>query len=257
VVVVALGPEEEVPLDQIGGDEGGFLGAGEGVWGVKCCSVLAHAWYYGGASRTAPTGALFFAMIYLCLICHTLKARMKTQTVKIETLAQDPNNARKHSDRNLKTIAASLKRFGQRKPIVVREGIVVAGNGTLAAAIQLGWTKIAIVNADDMTAQEAIAFAIADNRTADLAEWDYQILAEQLGDLPDIDELGWEKHETDILLNAEWKPAEKEDGEMDRPDRHRVVFHAAQWETISAAAALTGHKDIATALTEICKKCLS
>lgn len=67
--------------------------------------------------------------------------------VPIASLKPDPSNARKHGDRNLETIAASLNRFGQRSPIVVqREGMVVRdGNGRLAAAKSLGWQSIAAV----------------------------------------------------------------------------------------------------------------
>ena len=53
------------------------------------------------------------------------------ETVAIESLELDPNNARKHSKRNLDAIAASLEKFGQRKPIVIHNGVVIAGNGTL------------------------------------------------------------------------------------------------------------------------------
>jgi DNA modification methylase len=71
----------------------------------------------------------------------------------------------------------SLKRFGQRKPIVVREdGTVEAGNTTLKAALELGWTEIAVVafGDDDATAK---AFALADNRTSELGTFDLAALA--------------------------------------------------------------------------------
>ena len=60
----------------------------------------------------------------------------------LEALREDPANARTHDERNLDAIVRSLSSFGQRKPIVVREGVVVAGNGTLRAARSLGWTYI-------------------------------------------------------------------------------------------------------------------
>jgi DNA modification methylase len=94
----------------------------------------------------------------------------------VESLQEDPANARTHDDRNLDAIKKSLATFGQRKPIVVREGIVVAGNGTLRAARALGWTRIAVADAADLTAAEAQAFALADNRTAELAGWDVPAL---------------------------------------------------------------------------------
>ena len=93
--------------------------------------------------------------------------------VPIHTLHPDPRNARRHDARNLAAIKASLRKFGQRLPIVVqREGMIVrAGNGRLQCAKDLGWTEIAAVIVDE-TDVDAVAFAIADNRTAELATWD-------------------------------------------------------------------------------------
>jgi site-specific DNA-methyltransferase (adenine-specific) len=102
---------------------------------------------------------------------------LQALAVPIATLHPDPANARKHNDKNLDAIKASLAKFGQRKPVVVqREGMIVrAGNGTLAAAKALGWTEVAAVVLDDDNAT-ASQFAIADNRTAELAEWDNETL---------------------------------------------------------------------------------
>lgn len=111
---------------------------------------------------------------------------MKLETVAITSLISDPNNARKHDDKNLAAIKGSLKQFGQRKPIVVQGNVVIAGNGTIEAARQLGWEKIGIVQVpDDWSADQAKAFALADNRTAELAQWDEQVLATQVLDLQD------------------------------------------------------------------------
>jgi len=98
-------------------------------------------------------------------------------------LSHDPANARKHPERNLDTIVASLRRFGQQKPIVIdRNNIVRAGNGTLEAAKRLGWEKIDCVRTE-LNGADATAYAIADNRTAELAEWDDEVLAATLNGL--------------------------------------------------------------------------
>ena len=117
--------------------------------------------------------------------------------ISITDLSLDPKNARKHSARNLEAIAASLEKFGQRKPIVVHRGVVLAGNGTLEAAKSLGWTEIDVAEVpDDWDNDTAKAYALADNRTAELAEWDESELAKQLLELIDadwnIEELGFE-----------------------------------------------------------------
>jgi DNA modification methylase len=113
---------------------------------------------------------------------------MKIERVELSKLAADPANVRKHNAKNLKAIEASLRRFGQQKPIVVDgDGIVRAGNGTLAAAQQLGWTHIDIVRTS-LKGADATAYAIADNRTAELAEWDEEALAQQLAAIQIEDE---------------------------------------------------------------------
>jgi len=118
---------------------------------------------------------------------------LRPLAVAIDTLQLDPRNARTHPERNVVAIARSLAEFGQRKPIVVqRQGLVVrAGNGAVLAARSLGWTQIAAVVVDEGDVR-ATAYAIADNRTAELAEWDDALLAELLGALrddPDVDQL--------------------------------------------------------------------
>jgi ParB-like chromosome segregation protein Spo0J len=114
--------------------------------------------------------------------------KMTVERVPIESIQFDPANVRKHGEKNLATIKASLSRFGQQKPIVVdAAGVVRAGNGTLAAAKALGWKEIAIVRSS-LAGSEATAYAIADNRTAELAEWDDDALAQTLAALQIEDE---------------------------------------------------------------------
>jgi ParB-like nuclease domain len=113
---------------------------------------------------------------------------MKVKQVLISSLAIDPKNARRHGDRNLESIKKSLERFGQVKPIVIDSNNVVrAGNGTLTAAIALGWDKISVIQSD-LPAAELAAYAVADNRTAELAEWDDGMLAETLKELQAADD---------------------------------------------------------------------
>jgi len=113
---------------------------------------------------------------------------MQTQRVKIDTLTLDPANVRRHPANNLDAIKASLTRFGQQRPVLVNDkGIIIAGNGTVMAAKALGWDHINIVRTE-LDGSEATAYAIADNRTAELAEWDDDALAQQLAALQIEDE---------------------------------------------------------------------
>jgi site-specific DNA-methyltransferase (adenine-specific) len=122
---------------------------------------------------------------------------MDVELVLIDDLTLDPKNARRHDDKNLRAIAESLKQFGQRKPIVVWGSTVVAGNGTLVAARSLGWREIQVARVpDDWDEARVMAYALADNRSAELAEWDDQVLTEQLKELEladwDVEALGFE-----------------------------------------------------------------
>lgn len=112
---------------------------------------------------------------------------LRPLAVPIGELVEDPRNARKHSEANLGAIAASLERFGMVKPVVVnrRNNQVVAGNGAVMAARRLGWSHV----------------ALADNRTAELAEWDDLMLAELMAEVQrDSEDL------YDALLLAELGP---------------------------------------------------
>lgn len=124
---------------------------------------------------------------------HTGGIRGRYARRKVAELAPDPANVRTHNEKNLDAIKASLLRFGQQKPIVIdSSGVVRAGNGTLAAAKALGWDEIDCVESE-LTGAEATAYAIADNRTAELAEWDEAALTAVLQSL---------EHEDAALLEA-------------------------------------------------------
>jgi len=152
---------------------------------------------------------------------------MKLETVALGSISPDPANTRKHSRRNLDAIKASLRRFGQQKPIVVdAKGVVLAGNGTLAAATELGWEKIQIIRTA-LAGVDATAFGIADNRTAELAEWD-QNLGDVLASLKAEDfplaEIGFD--EADLAELAGEPPASDADAE---PQIDKAEELRAKW----------------------------
>lgn len=106
------------------------------------------------------------------------------ETVSIDSLEPDPDNARIHGRDNLRSIKASLERFGQVRPLLTTaSGMVLAGNGTLAAMRDLGWDKVQILRLPFEDRDQCRAYALADNRTAELASWDNDLLTNQLSDL--------------------------------------------------------------------------
>ena len=137
----------------------------------------------------------------------------------IDQLVPDPANARTHPEKNMAALRASLANFQQRKNVVVqvkKDGtrVVRAGNGTLEAALVLGWTHLAWAEIDESDVS-ATAFAIADNRTAELAEWEDETLAQLLKGLQDddydVESLGFSGRELKELLADLNRPQEGED----------------------------------------------
>jgi hypothetical protein len=150
---------------------------------------------------------------------------MKIKTVAIGSISQDPANLRKHGERNIDAIVASLRKFGQQHPIVIdSKGIILSGNGRYMAAVKLGWSDIKVVESS-LTGSAATAYAIADNRTAELAEWDTTALAETLRALQseefDTTAAGYTDGEIDALvegLGSELLGADKEIVEDEIPE---------------------------------------
>lgn len=147
-------------------------------------------------------------------------------------------NARRH---DLQTIAASLKANGQYRPIVVRrhtdpnrDEIVLAGNGTLAAARDLlKWESIAAtyVECDDRTAKRVV---LVDNRANELGGYDEEALAALLSDLQgDFDGTGYEQEDLDDLLDHLAPPSGEGEGTgMGEPVvRYEVVFDSEEQQT--------------------------
>ena len=131
-----------------------------------------------------------------------MSAGYKTEVVSIDDLTVDPANVREHGERNKSTIGASLKAFGPARSIVVDgKGIVRAGNGTIEQARALGISEVLVVDPKpgqvvavrrkEWSTSEAVAYAIMDNRSGELADWDDIALAEQIAGLRSED-VGWE-----------------------------------------------------------------
>ncbi len=122
----------------------------------------------------------------------------------IDTLNLDAANLRRHGQKNHEATRGSLRKFGQRSPIVVqKQGMVVrAGNDRLAIFREEGWTHIVALVVDENDV-EATAYAIADNRSGELAEWDSEALGRQLDALQrqgiDLGDLGFDERDLDAL----------------------------------------------------------
>lgn len=112
---------------------------------------------------------------------------MKVENEPLDRLTPYARNPRKN-DPAVDAVAASIKRFGFRNPIVLdRNGTVIAGHTRLKAAKKLGMETVPVVRADDLTEDQAAAFRLADNKAQELSSWDFSLLMDELMDIEGID----------------------------------------------------------------------
>ena len=113
--------------------------------------------------------------------------QQEIKTVPIEDVKPYPNNPR-DNEKAVPAVAASIERFGFRNPILVDgDGVIIEGHTRRLAAIRLGMKEVPVVYATDLTPDEVKALRVIDNKTAELAEWDEDVLAEEMVSLPDFD----------------------------------------------------------------------
>lgn len=132
---------------------------------------------------------------------------MEIVKLPLDILVPDPQNPRKHPKENIAAIKASLQRFGQVPPLVVHEETsqVVAGNGTMEAMLALGWKEADCILYKG-TIEEARALGVVLNRTAELGEWNEDILASILNNLKTsgfdaMESLGFDEFDLGGIIN--------------------------------------------------------
>lgn len=148
----------------------------------------------------------------------------------IADLKPDPRNARRHGERNIRAIARSLEELGAGRSILIdANNQVIAGNGVLEAAATVGIEKVTIVEAtgheiiavrrSDLTGKQRLRMALADNRTAELAEWDADILADIAAKERDALEGLWSEAEIAEMLPVDAR--EDPGAQIDRAEELR------------------------------------
>ena len=122
---------------------------------------------------------------------------------QITELKEYENNPR-NNDAAVDAVAKSIEEFGFKVPIVVTsKNVIIAGHTRLKASIKLGLLEVPCIIADDLTDEQVKAFRLADNKTAELASWDFSKLEEELSLIEmDMLQFGFEDLESDIPDNA-------------------------------------------------------
>jgi DNA modification methylase len=191
---------------------------------------------------------------------------------QIEELKPDPANPRRHTRKQVRQIAESIKAFGFNVPILIdRYGNIIAGHGRWLAGREFGMTEVPTLCLDHLTPAQARAFMIADNRLTEISVWDDRLLARQLKELSlvgldfDIEVTGFEMGEIDLRIASLDDPAQAEAdpadvvpeipatplsklGDMWLLHRHRLLCGSALDSAVFAA--LMGEERAATAFID-------
>lgn len=124
--------------------------------------------------------------------------------MKIAELNPYKNNPRKN-DKAVGPVMASIREFGFKVPITIdKNNIVVTGHTRLKAAIKLGMTEVPVIILDDLTDDQVKAFRLADNKTSEFAEWDFEALAIELQEIQmDMSEFQFEIAEIDASVKED------------------------------------------------------
>ncbi|MEZ5687452.1 MAG: DNA methyltransferase [Caenibius sp.] len=149
----------------------------------------------------------------------------------------NPRNARKHPARQIAQLAANIERFGFPIPIIIdQDNMIVAGHGRFDAAGKLGLEDVPVIRRAFLDDQERRAFALADNRLAELSDWDPEILGAELNILFDggfdISEIGFSTADLDFAIvedAPQSKAVASEDIELPDPQASAVTRTGDLW----------------------------
>lgn len=130
---------------------------------------------------------------------------MEIQELRLDELKPYERNPR-DNDGAVDAVAASIKEFGFKVPIVIdRDHVIIAGHTRFKAAKKLGLASVPCILADDLTDEQVRAYRLADNKVAELAGWDFQLLDDELCKIMDInmEQFGFEMPEPEAEITED------------------------------------------------------
>ena len=152
------------------------------------------------------------------------------------------NNPRRNSEA-VKYVAESIQQFGWKQPIVVdKDHVIIVGHTRWLAAATLGLEEVPVLIADDLTPEQVKAYRLADNKTGEIATWDFDLLALELGDL--------ELDMTDFGFAVDDYEEPKEDDPEDEPTQHKN-----RWIVTAECANEMEAENVADYFAEVGIKC--
>lgn len=172
-------------------------------------------------------------------------SKMEIVEVAVDAVTPYDNNPRKIPQESIDRVAASIREFGWKQPIVVdKDMVIIVGHTRLMAAKKLGYEKVPVLVASDLSPEKARAYRLADNKTNEASEWDYNLLGFELGggiddiDMTEfgftLDEFGEDDFGEDFNLP---------DGDKSEIVQMSFVLHQKQADAIKSAMALAGESE--------------
>lgn len=161
---------------------------------------------------------------------------------KIEDIKPYPNNPR-FNDEAVEYVANSIKNFGFKVPIILdKNNEIVAGHTRYKASLELGLKEVPCIIADDLTDEQIKAFRLADNKVSEKAQWNFDLLEEELNDILNIDMSEFNFNE----LNVDDLDTEFELPEGDKGNLEQMTFTLAneQADLIRGALDLINAEDV-------------
>lgn len=132
-------------------------------------------------------------------------AEMKVVYMAVSELVPYENNPR-NNEKAVEAVANSIREFGFKNPIIVdRQKVIVSGHTRRLAALKLGLDQVPVVYADDLTEDQIKAFRLADNRVAEMAAWDEDLLKEEMAKAIDFEfgDYGFDQKDLDEIVKKD------------------------------------------------------
>lgn len=150
---------------------------------------------------------------------------IKIEYVDIDTLIPYINNAKIHTDKQIKQIAKSIKQFGMNDPIAIwRDNTIIEGHGRLLACQSLGIKSVPIIRLDDLTDEQRRAYTLIHNKLTMNTDFDIDLLNTELTDIKDIDmsEFDFDLSFADVEEPAD-ETTDETEWDIDKLDKHYGV----------------------------------
>lgn len=143
---------------------------------------------------------------------------LKIEYVDIDSIKPYENNPR-HNEEAIPYVMNSIKEFGFKNPIIIdKNNVIIAGHTRLESAKRLGMKEVPIIHADDLTEEQVKAFRLADNKISEKAEWNFELLDEELEDLDiNMEDFGFEN------IDIEWDNVENLSEENYEEPKHNML----------------------------------